>query len=249
MNNQLKLFARRILPVATRRKIVKFTRWPPIGFVRFGSFRRLEPISRNWGMERGNPIDRYYIERFLANHAGDIRGRVLEIGTDLYTLMFGDEHVVKSDVLHVAENKPEVTIIGDLTTAENIPSDSYECIILTQTLQVIYDIPSVLRTVHRILAPGGIVLVTIPGITHISRYDMDRWGQFWCFTSLSAQRLFESVFPQENVRVTAYGNVLASVALLHGLATEELRTQELDYFDPDYELLIGVRALKAEVDE
>jgi hypothetical protein len=69
-------------------------------------------------------------------------------------------------------------------------------------------------------------------------------GDYWRFTSLSAQRLCASAFPPANVRVEAHGNVLAAVAFLHGLAREELRPEELDTKDPDYEVLITVRAVK-----
>jgi SAM-dependent methyltransferase len=217
-----------------------------VGLVRFGSLRRLKPISQFWGSERGLPIDRYYIERFLAAHAQDIRGHVLEIGDDNYTRTFGGNRVTQSDVLHVAENKPQVTIIGDLTSAEHISANTFDCIILTQTLQVIYDVPAALETVYRILKPGGVALVTVAGISKISRYDMDRWGYHWSFTTCSAQQLFGEFFPKGNLQVESRGNVLAAIAFLHGLATEELRQKELDYIDPDYELLITIRAVKPE---
>ena len=123
----------------------------------------------------------------------------------------------------MVEDRPQVTIIGDLTHADHIPADSFDCIILTQTLQVIYDVPAALRTVYRSLKPGGVALVTIPGISQISRYDMDRWGHYWSFTTCSARRLFEAHFPAEKLEITAHGNVLAAVAFLHGLAQEELR--------------------------
>jgi SAM-dependent methyltransferase len=131
-----------------------------------------------------------------------------------------------------------------LTSADHIPSDTFDCVILTQTLQVIYDVPAALRTLYRILKPGGVALVTVAGISKISRYDMDRWGYYWSFTSRSVQRLFQDLFPPTHVRVEAHGNVLAAVAFLHGLATEELRQAELEAFDPDYEMLITVRAVK-----
>jgi SAM-dependent methyltransferase len=218
-----------------------------VGWVHFGSLRRLKPISPYWGAERGRPIDRYYIEHFLAIQAQDIRGCVLEIGDNTYTRAFGGDRVIQSQVLHVTENRPGVTILGDLTNADHIPDDTFDCIILTQTLQAIFDVQAALRTVYRILKPGGIVLVTIPGISKISRYDMDRWGYYWSFTTQSARRLFEAVFPPANVHLEAHGNVLAAIAFLHGLATEELRQKELDHLDPDYELLITVRAVKPEV--
>lgn len=247
MMEQLRLIAQRVLPVTARRKIIRYTRWPPIGFARLGSLRRLKPISPYWGSERGQPIDRYYIENFLAANARLIRGRVLEIGDDTYTHMFGNDRVTQCDVLHVAENKSKVTIIGDLTTAVNIPSDAFDCVILTQTLQLIYDVPAAIRSVYRILKPGGVALATVPGISKISRHDMDRWGHYWSFTTKSIQCLFEIVFQDQDLQIEAHGNVLAAIAFLHGLAKEDLAQRELDYFDPDYELLITIRAQKPRV--
>lgn len=240
----LRELGRKYLSKENRRRLVRYAQWPPVGLVRFGNLRRLRPISREWGMERGQPIDRYYIEKFLAAQAGDIHGRVLEIGDNSYTRRFGGDRVTESVVLHVAEQKGVVTIVGDLTTGENLPADSFDCIILTQTLCVIFDIAAALRTVHRILRPGGVALITVPGISKISRYDMDRWGHYWSFTTASMERLATAVFPPEGVQVAAYGNVLAAIAFLEGLASQELKRRELDYVDPDYELLITVRAAK-----
>jgi SAM-dependent methyltransferase len=206
-------------------------------------------MSREFGFDRGLPIDRLYIERFLAKNASDIQGHVLEIADATYTRRFGAERVTKIDVLHREPGNPNATIAGDLTCADHIPSDNFDCVILTQTLQFIYDVPQALRTVRRILKPGGVVLATVPGISAISRYDMDRWGHFWSFTSLSVRRLVEDVFPSTPVQVTACGNVLAAIAFLHGLATQELRQHELDYPDPDYELVITIRAVKPASDQ
>ncbi|MDX1741612.1 MAG: methyltransferase domain-containing protein [Rhodothermales bacterium] len=214
--------------------------------MRFGSLRRVRPISSTFGLERGRPIDRYYIERFLESCAGEVRGHVLEIGTDMYTRMFGGGNVTDVDVLHVAEQRDPVTIIGDLTNAEHIPSDTFDCVILTQTLQCIYDLDAAAGTVRRILKPGGVVLATLPGISKISRYDMDRWGYYWSFTTDSARRIFEHAFPADNVQVEAYGNVKAAVAFLHGLSVGELRKRDLDFRDPDYQVIISVRAQKPE---
>ncbi|MGD2159342.1 MAG: hypothetical protein PVG32_20870, partial [Anaerolineales bacterium] len=147
MKMQLRSFVQQILPRSVRRKIIKYTRWPPVGLVRFGGLRRIKPISSYWGSERGKPIDRYYIEQFLAENTQVIRGHVLEIGDDQYTRLFGGERVTKSDVLHVTERKTGVTIIADLTDADDaIPSDTFDCIILTQTLNAIYAVPAAIRT-------------------------------------------------------------------------------------------------------
>jgi SAM-dependent methyltransferase len=221
-----------------------WSKWPPVGWTRFGSLRRVKPISPIFGLDRGLPIDRYYIEHFLQSHMDDIRGRALEVGDRDYTCKFGGNRVTRFDVLHVVPGNPQANLVGDLETGENIPEDAFNCLILTQVFNVVYDVKAAIANCFRALKPGGVLLATFPGISQISRYDMDHWGDYWRFTSLSARRLFEDVFPSANVSVVAYGNVLTAVAYLHGLAREELKNEELDYCDPDYEVLIAVKAIK-----
>jgi SAM-dependent methyltransferase len=211
------------------------------------------PFDREFGAGRGSPIDRYYIEDFLRRHAGSagyapsaIRGRVLEIGEDRYTRSFGDASAIERvDILDASRANPNATIVADLASGDGIPSEAFDCVICTQTLLLIFDVRSAVRTLHRSLKPGGIVLVTVPGITKISRPDMDVWGDYWRFTTASARRLFEEVFDPSEVTVESYGNVLSATAFLYGLATEDLKRAELDVRDPDYELLIAVKAIKA----
>ena len=229
-----------------RNKQQKFKKRPFVSHVRFGSLRQLEPISPVFGLDRGLPIDRYYIEAFLANNRKDIYGRVLEIGNSTYTLRFGGSLVTQADVLHARPGNPRATLVGDLETGEGIPQNSFDCMILTQTLHCIYDVHTAVSNAFNALRPGGVLLATVPGISQISRYDMDRWGDYWRFTTGSAQRLFAEIFQTDRVTVVAYGNVLASIAFLHGLAVEDLKQKELTLHDPDYELLITIRAKKAE---
>ena len=227
-----------------RRRWQALTRWPPVGRVHFGNLRRITPISGEFGLDRGRAIDRYYIETFLSRHVADIRGHVLEIGDNRYTQKFGGARVTRSDVLHVYPGNSSATLVADLANAGDIPADSFDCIILTQTLQFIYDARAAMNHLHRILKPDGRLLVTLPGISQISRYDMDRWGDFWRFTTLSGRRLFEEKFAAGSVTVETYGNVLAAIAFLEGLALEELQPEELDYSDHDYQLVIAIRAVK-----
>lgn len=247
---QLKLIAKRILPAPIHRWLG--SQWkgdkycPPVRMVDFGSLRRLTPISRQFGYDRGLPIDRYYIENFLTRQSDDIHGRVLEIGDNSYTLRFGGTQVTKSDVLYVAEGNPQATFVGDLTKADQIPSDAFDCTLITQTLHLIYDMRAALATLYRILKPGGVALVTVPGISQVVKCD---WGDDWCWalTTQSARLLFQEFFPATNVQVEAYGNVLAAIAFLQGLAVEELSQEELDYPDDEYQVLITIRAVKPDL--
>lgn len=245
MLENLRLLARRYLSRETRRRIARLAVWPPVGWVRFGSMRRIKPISSDYGNSRGLEIDRYYIEKFLAEFSSDVRGRVLEIKHNAYTVRYGGDRVTKSDVLHPVEGNPDATIVADLTKADHLPSNTFDTIIFTQTLQFIYDIHTVVSTLHRILKPGGVLLATASGMAQLCLEDFDQWGEYWRFTSLSARLLFEETFGTGNVTVRSYGNVLAAISFLEGLAVEDLKKKELDAVDRGYEVLIAVRAVKA----
>jgi SAM-dependent methyltransferase len=196
---------------------------PRLGAVDWGDLRRTSPVSDVFGFDRGTPIDRYYIEAFLQANASAIRGRVLEIGDRTYTERFGGDAVTASDVLHVTGDSPDATIVADLTHAPEIADGTFDCVIITQTLQFTYDMEATVAELHRILAPGGVVLCTVPGISQISRYDMDRWGDYWRFTNASVYRLLGEAFSPEQVEVEAYGNVLTALCFMHGLSAEDLR--------------------------
>jgi SAM-dependent methyltransferase len=213
--------------------------------VRFGSLRRLSPLSRRFGLERGQPVDRYYIESFLAGHGGRVRGRVLEIGDDSYSKRFGADRITRQDVLHVVPDFPGATIIADLANAPQIPSAAFDCVILTQTLHYIFDLRAAVATLDRILKPGGTILATLPGISQVCRDQEDSESDCWRFTASSARRLFRDRFRNADVEVKTYGNVLSATAFLYGLPARELTRRELDHYDPDYQLVISVAVRKA----
>jgi len=202
------------------------------------------PMSRSFGLDRGTPIDRYYIEGFLRAHAARIRGRVLEVGDSAYSRRFGSG-VEASEVLHAGPGAPPGARIGDLTQPETLPLDHADCFICTQTLNFIFAAGDAVRGAHRLLRPGGTLLLTAAGISQISRYDMDRWGDFWRFTTASLERLLRPAFG-DALTLTSYGNVLAATALLQGLAVEDLpEPRLLDEHDPDYQVVIAAAARKS----
>lgn len=248
MKNKFRLLARQYLSRESRRRLARLAVWPPVGLVRFGNLRRLKPISSDYGNSRGLEIDRYYIEKFLSEFSSDIHGHVLEIKHNAYTRRYGGDRVTCSDVLHPVEGNPDATIVADLTKADHLPANVFDAIIFTQTLQVIYDIRTVIATLHRILKPGGVLLATASGMAQLSLDDFDKWGEYWRFTSLSARFLLQEAFGEGNVTVRSYGNVLAAISFLEGLAAEDLKKKELDAVDRSYEVLIAVRAVKAKDD-
>jgi SAM-dependent methyltransferase len=223
---------------------------PQPGSVEFGDLHRVTPIGRHFGGDRalpgaaqGLPVDRPYVEQFLEAHAGDIRGRVLEIGEDTYTRRYGGDKVSGRDILHVNTSNPAATIVADLADAPQIADASFDCVILTQTLHLIYEARSAVRTLHRILRPGGVLLMTVPGITLVP--TKTTWGPtlYWSFTALSVRRMLQEVF-ESRVEVDSCGNVLTAVAFLHGLAAQELTPAEFAATDPDYPLILTARACK-----
>lgn len=207
---------------------------------------RLRPVSTQFGYDRGGPLDRYYIENFLQLQALHIQGVVLEIGDNEYTLRFGGQRVSKSEVLHVDGNHPKATWTGDLSNAPHLPDNRFDCIILTQTLHLIYHYQDALTTCCRILRPGGKLLLTVPGITPI---DHGEWESswYWSFTEWSVTRMLSEVFPPEKVVVETYGNVLIASAFLYGLGLPEFNQQQLDYRDPHFPVTIAAVAEKPHV--
>ncbi len=233
--------------------LVKFVRAVKLIFrlykkVEFHDPVRTQPVSRLFGIDRGMPIDRYYIEKFLSAHSHDIRGCILEIAEDTYARKFADlksRETTVFETLHVDGSGKPSTITGDLSKPASLPGNRYDCFICTQTYNFIYDVTQAIAGTHRLLKNDGIVLATVAGISQVSRYDMDRWGDYWRFTGQSALKLFEDVFGEGHVEVVTFGNVLAATALLQGLAVEDLPDRKmLDENDPDYQVIIGIIARK-----
>jgi len=215
---------------------------PPVGAVDFGQLGTTTPISLDFGWDRGTPIDRYYIESFLADRAADIRGRVLENGDDAYSQRYGGSKITKQDVLHLDVNHPNATLVGDLTQPHVLPDAAFDCIVLTQTLHLIFNLEQAVRRLHAALRPGGVLLLTVPGISQI---DREQWGDRWCwaFTAVSISKLFEPQFAPE-LEIKVHGNVFAATAFLQGVALEEIDRAKLDIYDPAYPVIITLRAKK-----
>ncbi len=125
-----------------------------------------------------------------------------------------------------------------MSKLDDLPESKYDCFICTQTLNFIFDYNAAISGIYKLLKPGGVGLITVAGLTHVSRFDMDRWGDYWRFNSLSLEKCLTNVFNKEKIQVTAYGNAKTAVGQIYGLCAEDYQPGELDFVDPDYQLLI-----------
>lgn len=206
----------------------------------FLATRSLAPLSTRFGFDRGTPIDRYWIEKFLQANKHYVHGRVLEVTDSAYTRRFGGSKVTHSDVLDINPQNKKANIIDDLRSLKSVKSNTYDCVILTQVLGMIDDIYSAIRQIHRVLKPRGTVLVTSASISPTWRED----DNFWRFTPAGLHYAFSKYFPKSNLSVSSYGNVLAGQCFWVGMARQELSPEELDYNDPHFPCVVTLIATK-----
>lgn len=238
--SQLHEFARKLpRPVKLVGKGVR--RVHGAAMLRLGRIGSTRPMSDNWGYDRGTPIDRYYIEDFLGRHAADVHGRVLEVQEDDYSRRFGAGRVTQQDILNVDAGNPRATIVGDLADAATLPAGRFDCVVLTQTLHLVFDMAAAVANVRRSLKPGGVALITVPGITPVGPHEDYDW--YWSLTEQSLRRLLLNAFDAEKVSFQTYGNLFAATAFLHAAAVQEVSKRKLDRFDPAYPVTIAARAV------
>jgi SAM-dependent methyltransferase len=195
-------------------------------------------------MRLGRPIDRVYIESFLEHNRKDIHGRVLEILDPVYTQRFGGAHVEHSDVLDASPDATDATVHGNLETGEGLPSETYDCFICTQTLSLIYDLRRAVANARVLLKPGGVLLVSVPGISQQADPDDEEFPDYWRFTRRSLHRLLADAFGADNVTVDAHGTVVATASFLYGIPADQMDPGLLTPHDPDFEMVVCARAVR-----
>lgn len=202
--------------------------------------RSFEPLSDNFGSSRGEPIDRYYIDKFLLENSGFIHGSCLEVEDNIYTSKFG-KNITQSDILDLNNSNSKANYHADLRNMPQIKDGTYDCIILTQVLSFIDDYDSAIKECRRILKPNGVILATL-SITGRMDGRAKQEGDYWNFKPASARYIFGKHFKNENLEIKSYGNILSGLGYWIGMAQEELSKKELDYIDPRFPIIITVRA-------
>lgn len=207
-----------------------------------GWLNRTSPFSRVFGLDRGLAIDRRFIEKFIASRSAHVSGSVLEIGDDTYTYKFGSG--LRRTVIFAGqlESNRSECFPGDLTRPESYSNlGLFDCVIATNVINFIFDFDAAVRGLSQLVKPqSGVVLATVAGLSQISRFDYDRWGDYWRFNDLSIRRVFEKYF--NDVHVEAFGNAPLAAAFIMGLCQEEIPKELFAYCDPDFQVLVSVMA-------
>ena len=199
-----------------------------------------QPVSEKFGFDRGLPIDRWYIERFLRKTARQIKNvtKTLEVGEDTYSKKyFPDENTIR-DVLRYDKGM-------DLTKWETLSANTYDVFIATQVFNFIYDVRQAIGGAYYLLNEGGTLLATVAGnISQISWVDMNDYGDYWRFTELSIKCLCQEWFG-EQVEIETFGNAAMATAFIQGMAVEDLPNKNiLEEKDKAYGICIGIIATK-----
>jgi peptidoglycan/xylan/chitin deacetylase (PgdA/CDA1 family) len=243
---KIKMALRRIIPdgLVRRFKILQYRQnyVPTVGKIHFGDLRRVLPLSNDFGYMRGGPIDRYYIEKFLSEHSADIKGVVLEVGDNKYTLAYGKDRIIKSDILDINRGNKKATIIADLTNAIQLPSNTYDCIIFTHVISMIYDCKATLRTIYRMLKPSGALLLT-SGVG-FKMHKNPNCDIHWNISDICFKKILSEIFSPAQITAQRYGNVLTMTSFLFGIGRTELDDDEYNFNDMDYPVIFGIRAIK-----
>jgi hypothetical protein len=200
-----------------------------------------EPLSDCYGLDRGTPVDRRYIEAFVCARRDAIHGRVLEVQDNTYTTRFGADRVAESVVVDIDASNPRATLIADLEQVGSLPRESYDCIILTQTLHLLRRPDRCIDNCFGALQARGVLLATAPSVSRVS--PTYPHGDFWRFTPAGITEVFTRHWPSD-FTVHAFGSLRTCVAFLLGEAQEDLPGAVLDYNDSRFPLTVAVDAQK-----
>lgn len=211
-------------------------------FLYFGV--RVKPASLIFGFDRGTPVDRYYLNSYLKIKSQYIVGSVAEIGDNDLSLKYGNKDI-KSTVLVYGKAMGNNQISCDLTRHETLPTEEFDTFICTQTLNFVYDFEKALEGIVKTIKPGGSLLLSVAGLSQISEYDMNRWGDYWRFTSLTVEKLLSKYFKKDSFEVVSFGNAYTASGFLYGVSAEEISSSKLKYQDKNYQIIICAHAVKS----
>jgi hypothetical protein len=222
--------------------------WPLIRHFRALQFRRLKPFDN--GRSSGTPVIRYYWFQFLEKHRADLRGRGLEVGETTTIRRYGGQALTQADAIDLTAHSPEVKVVADLSRADHVPGNAYDCFINQFTTAVIYDLDAALYHAVRLLKPGGVLLINFWCVDYYLYRGLDMGTgaplyMYWWFTPIQVENLLRRLaLTEADYQLEIYGNLLTRMAFLLNLPAHELTPHELDHVDPGQPLLICARIVK-----
>lgn len=208
---------------------------PRPGCVEFGDFKRFWPFSHQFGFDRGGPVDRYYLKKFVQAIHPKVRGRCLEIGGSLgnnRSYQFAVDEFRTLDLPAVGDD-----LVGDAADPQLFDQGSWDSIVAFHVLEHCPDPFAVVSNLHRWLTPHGHAFVVVPCAQRVHNFP----GDYWRFMPDGLRVLFKSF---SEVIVSAYGNPLTLVSNYLGLSHKELVAEDMDFVHPDYPVLGCVVARK-----
>ncbi len=202
-----------------------------------------EPYSRIFGLDRGTAIDRFFIEDFLNKNSNLIIGNILEFGDDRYISKYATK--INNSIVFGGKGQNIITksFNIDLTNLSELNSylNYFDCIIATNVLNFIFDFDTAIKNLSKIIkADTGTCLITVSGLTSISKFDYERWGDYWRFNDLSMALIFKKYF--SNVDIDFYGNSKLAAAFILGLSKEEIPYNLFQKKDHEYQITIVIKA-------
>lgn len=222
--------------------------WPIIRHLRAIGFRRVAPF----GEGRHGPISviRYYWANFLEDCRDDFRGRALEIGETNTIRYYGGSRLTHAEAMDLSPHNAAVQVVADLTRADEVAGDQYDCFLVQFTTNVLYDIKSALYHAVRLLKPGGVLLTNFwtTDVYFHNGLDMGTGGPIYMhhwFTPIEVANLFHGLaLTATDYQLRTYGNLLTKTAFLLNVPAREFTSQELDHIDLFQPLLVCVRVVK-----
>jgi SAM-dependent methyltransferase len=233
------------LPDGVRGRALQQRKWwrrhRPGASVRWGNLPKAAPLSTQSALDRGLPIDRYYIGEFLRERAADVRGDVMEMSRSSYTRTYGGDRVVTSTVVDIDPTNEQATLRCDLCEPRSLPREQFDCIVFTQTLHLLVDLDAALDNLWGALRPGGVLLLTVPALSCCTPIEAD----YWRFTPLGLEALLTRTLPAEaHIATNGRGNSFAAAAQIVAASVEDVGVRDLQDRDPAYPVVVEARVVK-----
>lgn len=224
--------------------------WPLFRQLRARQFRRLQPLRG--GASDGLSVIRYYWADYLNEHRHDICGIGLEVGETTTLREYGGNALSRADAIDLTPHSPEVQVVADLSRADHVAADQYDCFVNQFTTAVIYDIRAAVYHAVRILKPGGVLLINFWCLDFYLHRGLDMgtgkplYMYHW-FTPIQVQNMLRLLGLGDcDFSLTIYGNLVTRLAFLLNVPAKELSAEELNHRDPGQPLLICARIEKPE---